>query len=53
MLAADVIVSVHNILAYNWNQEQRDYDEQDPEGREHHIANDLNRIARHWGLYQV
>ncbi|MFI9772199.1 hypothetical protein ACIHJG_35855 [Streptomyces sp. NPDC052415] len=50
---ADVIASVHNIVAYNWNQEQRDYDEQHPKGREHHIANDLNRIAKHWGLHQV
>ncbi|MFD7866984.1 hypothetical protein [Streptomyces sp. NPDC059783] len=53
LVPADVIVSVHNILAYNRNQEQRDYDKQDPEGREHHITKDLNRIARHWGLYQV
>ncbi|MGW3392148.1 hypothetical protein [Streptomyces cinereoruber] len=53
LVPADVIASVHKVLNYNWATEQRDYDEQDPEGQKHHIANDLNRIARHWGLYRV
>ncbi|MEU7031630.1 hypothetical protein AB0A60_33650 [Streptomyces sp. NPDC046275] len=53
LVPADVIASIHKVLAYSWATEQRDYDEQDPEGQEHHIANDLNRIARHWGLYRV
>jgi hypothetical protein len=53
LVPADVIASVHNVLDYNWATEQRDYDQQDPEGQEHHIANDLNRIARHWDFYRV
>ncbi|WP_440581054.1 hypothetical protein [Streptomyces sp. PT19] len=53
LVPADIIVSVQNLLAYSWDKEQRDYDEQDAEGREHHIANDLSRIARHWGLGQA
>ncbi|MEU3877837.1 hypothetical protein [Streptomyces sp. NPDC029704] len=53
LVPADVIASVHRVLDYNWATAQRDYDEQDPEGQEHHIVNDLNRIARHWGLCRV
>ncbi|MEU5198997.1 hypothetical protein AB0G86_33990 [Streptomyces scabiei] len=53
LVPADVIASVHNVLEYNWSAEQLDYDQQDPEGQKNHIANDLNRIARHWDLYRV
>ncbi|MFH0245954.1 hypothetical protein ACGRHY_26865 [Streptomyces sp. HK10] len=53
LVPADVIASVHNVLEYNWTTEQLDYDQQDPEGQKNHIANDLNRIARHWDLYRV
>ncbi|MFF7953676.1 hypothetical protein [Streptomyces griseorubiginosus] len=53
LVPADVIASVHNVLEYNWSEEQLDYDQQDPEGQKNHIANDLNRIARHWDLYRV
>ncbi|MFI1701449.1 hypothetical protein ACH419_36590 [Streptomyces bobili] len=50
LVPADVITSVHTVLAYNWTKEQHNYDAPDPEGQEHHIANDLNRIAQHWDL---
>ncbi|MFI6278007.1 hypothetical protein [Streptomyces sp. NPDC050988] len=53
LVPADVIASVHNVLDYNWTKEQLDYDKQVPEDQKHHIANDLNRIARHWDLYRV
>ncbi|MCX4826345.1 hypothetical protein OG883_42655 [Streptomyces sp. NBC_01142] len=53
LVPADVIASVHNVLDYNWTKEQLDYDQQAPEDQKDHIANDLNRIARHWDLYRV
>lgn len=53
LVPGDIIASVRNVLEYNWATEQFDYRQQDPEGQKHHIANDLNRIARHWGLYRV
>ncbi|WP_331732082.1 hypothetical protein OG613_47410 (plasmid) [Streptomyces sp. NBC_00015] len=50
LVPADIIASVHNVVDHFWIKEQGDYEEQDPEGQEHHIANDLNRIAQHWFL---
>ncbi|MGW3929830.1 hypothetical protein ACWECC_17250 [Streptomyces microflavus] len=53
VVPADVIDSIRHVLEYNWTQEQLDYDQQDPEGQERHIANHLNRIAQHWDLYPI
>jgi hypothetical protein len=53
LVPADVINSIHHVLDYNWTKEQLDYDQQDPEDKEQHIANHLNRIAKHWDLYRI
>lgn len=53
LVPADVIDSIHKVLGYNWTSEQLAYDKQDPEDQQHHIANDLNRIAKHWDLHRI
>ncbi|MFF8431023.1 hypothetical protein ACF07Y_39000 [Streptomyces sp. NPDC016566] len=50
LVPAEVIDSIHQVVAYNWTTERRDYAEQHPDDRKGHIANHLNRIARHWNL---
>ncbi|MCZ1012052.1 hypothetical protein [Streptomyces lydicus] len=49
---ADVIESIHGLLAYNWDDEKRDYYEQDPTDRAGHVFIHLQRISDYLDLHQ-
>lgn len=42
--------AIENVLAYMWQDEERDFNEQDEDGRNGHIFNDLKVLAGMVGL---
>lgn len=38
------VQALNNLVNCNWDAEERDYNEQDAEGRENHIFRDLVRL---------
>lgn len=45
-LTDDDVAALRRVIDYNWADEQRDYAEQDDDGRAHHVFRDLSRLSR-------